>query len=313
MFWLILAIVVVIYILAMFRALPEQPAFTQINIWKPRHPTLLVLAVVIGIIGFYVRYLFPDPTVIDNWLLGFLLDLAPEMVGMAFTVVVIDELNQIRIEQQHKREIIEELRSPVRDVAVEALRLVRKNGWWEEVVAQVDLTKVQWEGADLQGANLEGVDLYTANLAQADLMNSKLGGARFWGANLTEAKLTGANLAKVRFAGADLTGAYLFRANLEGVDLWGATLTGARLREANLARTNLSGASLEKAHLWYTDLTEADLRNVDLTEAQLNHANLSGTYLQRTNLQGAKYTTDTIWPEGFDPIAAGAILVDDND
>ncbi|MEM7130496.1 MAG: hypothetical protein AAF702_29500 [Chloroflexota bacterium] len=53
-------------------------------------------------------------------------DLAPEMVGLAFTVVVIDELNQIRIEQQRKQELIEQLYSPVRDIAVEALRLVRK-------------------------------------------------------------------------------------------------------------------------------------------------------------------------------------------
>lgn len=78
-------------------ALPECPDFPRIHVWRPRHPRLVVLALILGAVGFYVRYHFPHPERIENWLFAFLVDLAPEMVGMAFTVVVIDELNQLSI------------------------------------------------------------------------------------------------------------------------------------------------------------------------------------------------------------------------
>jgi uncharacterized protein YjbI with pentapeptide repeats len=50
----------------------------------------------------------------------------------------------------------------------------------------------------------------------------------------------------------------------------------------------------------------ADLQGVDLSGADLGGANLS-----RADLRGAKYDADTTWPEGFDPVAAGAELVED--
>jgi uncharacterized protein YjbI with pentapeptide repeats len=53
----------------------------------------------------------------------------------------------------------------------------------------------------------------------------------------------------------------------------------------------------------------ADLQGVDLSGADLGGANLS-----RADLRGAKYDANTKWPvlpqpEGFDPEAAGAVLV----
>ena len=67
--------------------------------------------------------------------------------------------------------------------------------------------------------------------------------------------------------------------------LWlsGAKLNGAKLYGAYLNRAWLTGA----------DLRGADLRDIDLT--------------------GAKYSANTKWPEGFDPKAAGAVLVEDGD
>lgn len=134
-----------------FAALPEHPDFSKIPIWRPKHPTLVVLALILGAIGFYVRYHFPNPNEIDNWFFAFIIDLAPEMVGMAFTVVVIDDLNQRRLDQQEKDRLFEQVKSPVRDIAVEALRLIRKNNWLSEVIEKYDydLAGVQWQGADL--------------------------------------------------------------------------------------------------------------------------------------------------------------------
>lgn len=217
MLWFILSLtILILWSIPAFSALPDRPAF-KVKLWRPRHPTVVILAVIVGVIGFYVRYLFPEPNVIDNWLMSFLIDLAPEMVGMAFTVVVIDELNQIRIEQQYKQELFAQLHSPVRDVAVEALRLVRANGWWEELIQQRSLSGVQWSGAILESANLAGANLRFANLAEAE----------FRYANLEGASLLGANLEKAALVGANLQGAELLGVNLERAALWGANLERA--------------------------------------------------------------------------------------
>ncbi len=66
---------------------------------------------------------------------------------------------------------------------------------------------------------------------------------------------------------------------------------GADLSGLDLSSANLSGASLH-----WADLRGANLRWADLTGADLSDA---------------KNNADTTWPEGFDPEAAGAVLVED--
>ena len=52
-------------------------------------------------------------------------------------------------------------------------------------------------------------------------------------------------------------------------------------------------------------LEGADLSGANLILVHLNGANLSGA-----NLQGATYTAFSKWPEGYDPVAKGALEVD---
>lgn len=105
----------------------------------------------------------------------------------------------------------------------------------------------------------------------------------------------------------DFTIAYLRGAELRGaflgdVDLFGADLASADLRGADLARTNLCYSDLRAA-----DLRGANLRGADLSDAKLDGADLSGADLTGANLDGAHYNRSTVWPEGFDPAAAGAV------
>ncbi len=67
-----------------------------------------------------------------------------------------------------------------------------------------------------------------------------------------------------------------------------------------LASADLSGAKLNHA-----DLRTADLRGANLWAVSLTKADLSEAFLIL-----AKYNSLTKWPDGFDPRAAGAILVD---
>ncbi len=108
------------------------------------------------------------------------------------------------------------------------------------------------------------------------------------GTEFLMAKLIHANLSNARMSGADLCRARLIGANLSGADLSKADLMGA-----NLCKADLSGANLSESRLIFS---------------YLMGTNLSGANLHKADLKEAKYDQTTIWPEGFDPIEAGAIL-----
>ncbi len=46
----------------------------------------------------------------------------------------------------------------------------------------------------------------------------------------------------------------------------------------------------------------------NLWEANLYGADLGGANLIGADLEGAKANEDTVWPEGFDPVAAGMTI-----
>jgi|GEM_PF-1623077 len=102
--------------------------------------------------------------------------------------------------------------------------------------------------------------------------------------------------------------------NLRGADLQNANLTSFNLFKVNLANANLNGAILVSADLKAAILQGTKLINANLSQALLNNANLIGADLTDADLinavlTNARYDATTIWPNGFDPVAAGAILV----
>jgi uncharacterized protein YjbI with pentapeptide repeats len=103
---------------------------------------------------------------------------------------------------------------------------------------------------------------------------------------------------------------WLVEIDLAGVDLRGIDFSGSDLRGANLRRTNLRNAKLTGANLLFADLSGADLSGADLREADLRGTNLSGTNMSNTNLTGAQFNSFTRWRADFDPIAAGAVVVE---
>ena len=94
------------------------------------------------------------------------------------------------------------------------------------------------------------------------------------------------------------------RANLAGLTLANAELAGAAMPEADFTWINLEGADLSGVDLAWADLTCADLGGANLAGADMSFADLYGA-----NLYGARYNEATKWPDGLDPIAAGAILI----
>jgi hypothetical protein len=170
----------------------------------------------IATIGLAVTAVFHD--YLAGFWQGFLLNIGTELIGVAITVLTLNALQQRAQEDQLKRQLIREMGSSIREVAVPAVEELKARGWLED-------------------GSLRGASLMRANLQGASLM-----GAVLRGASLTGAVLQGANL-----VGANLQGADLGEADLQGVDLWGANLQGADLEEANLQGAYLRGAELQGA------------------------------------------------------------------
>jgi uncharacterized protein YjbI with pentapeptide repeats len=193
-------------------------------------------------------------------------------------------------------------------------------------LADANLQEAILAGTHLEGANLDRVHLDAAHLERACLEEATLhsahlpraflASARLREANLNSAHLQGAYCAEADLQEAILDGVELQQANLQAANLQEAILPSARLDGANLAKAQLERAWLHFAHLEGANLRRARLHQADLHEAHLQQADLSladlqGANLAGANLQGAKADEMTVWPNEFDPLAAGVVLEDE--
>jgi hypothetical protein len=207
-----------------------------------------------------------------------------EIVGIAFTILVIEEVERLRNRLESKESVIRQMASRSNDFALDAARIAINEGWMND-------------------GSLQGADLEEANLQNATLIEANLEGAYLNGANFQRAVLNGSKLQKAILTWAKLQNANLFGANLEGADLLGADLQKATLSLANLRGTNMLQA----------DLQGAELKGADLQDAVLEGANLEDTNLHDAFVVNAKYNLSTNFPKDFNPTTAGMILVDELD
>ena len=167
----------------------------------------------------------------------------------------------------------------------------------------VDFTRANLQGLNLQDKNFSGADFTEADLSGANLRDADLSYANFTGANLSGADLSDATTDGVSFANtnchqtifcfddreahepADFTGAYLFNSDfsnshLRQTDFSGANLTMANLRDTELFDVTLSFSQLVKARLHATVLDKSTFvkngyKVSDLTSIDANFLGLS--------------------------------------
>ena len=181
-----------------------------------------------------------------------------------------------------------------------------------------DFTGINLSGVDLSGKTLHSVNLSNANLSRAELSEADLSYANLAEANLCHtnlhtANLTSANLGKTKFINANLSEVNLQGSNLSEANLSGVNLISVHLfSKTNFSRANLSKANLTGLNLRESQLMKADLSNANLSNTNLLKANLKGAKLEGAEFQQALYNAGTIFPTGFDPITAGACLIDSN-
>lgn len=106
----------------------------------------------------------------------------------------------------------------------------------------------------------------------------------------------------------NLQGARAPYAGLAGVQLPHSSLAQADLRRVNLFNADLEQSNLSRANLQHANLVAARLRGATLLGADLRAATLDAADLTHADLHGALYDDLTVWPDCFDPQAAGAVL-----
>lgn len=201
--------------------------------------TILVLfGFFIGAILFHHQ---PDWGDTNNNLFGYLTNFGTELLGVVFTIFVVDRLQERRNRDQLSRELIADVKYGTNVDAVRAINRMRLyddeygTNWLRgdtSLLSNTDLSSAKLEGANLTGANLSG-----ANLRKANLRN---------------AKLTRANLRNASLINTNLESAHLIATNLED-----AVLGWAVLNQAILAGANLKNASLGNTDLSYAVLPDA--------------------------------------------------------
>ena len=142
-------------------------------------------------------------------------------------------------------------------------------------MSKLNLQRAELEGAsfvgvnlseaNLQAAKLEGADFAEANLSQANLQAAKLKGTSFIGANLSEAKLQ-----KAQLLNSMLVDTQLYRANLTG-----ACLTGACIQNWGIStETHLGDIQCDYVFMRLTD-GRVDRRKPDNDEENFKNGEFS--------------------------------------
>ncbi|HRJ67239.1 MAG TPA: pentapeptide repeat-containing protein [Alphaproteobacteria bacterium] len=139
---------------------------------------------------------------------------------------------------------------------------------------------VHFKNSTLRGSRLEGGNFMFTHFLQSDLSETIFNRGRFRNVGFFETDLTNADFTDAEF---DKGG---FSGDLSNTVFKNARFYQTQFRKATLDGTDFSNAQIFNSHFAALDFSKANLLGVQLT--------------------GSTYTCETKWPEGFDPVAAGA-------
>jgi uncharacterized protein YjbI with pentapeptide repeats len=206
-------------------------------------------------------------------------------------------------------------------------------------LSHVDLTEAQLTDCSAAGASFEDVTFDKAELLTVDFTQARFRRCSFKRTSFEECSLVEAIFEDCQFNETKFTDVKLDRARLAGITFQGGhwmtcQLDGANLREARLIKLEtyeikaadvdfslveapkhaFSDCKLERANFAGANLAGGAISACALAGASFREANIVGTDLSEqelagVDLTGAKYDRKTRFPEGFDPAAAGAVLV----
>ena len=175
-----------------------------------------------------------------------------------------------------------------------------------ESVEQLIVEDLHLKNLKPAGRTFEHVRMKDSTITDSDFSRSRfIGGGvtkvRFVSSDFSRSVFKGARLEDVSFSSSDLTGSDFSDATLKGFRTYGSDLAGAKFRGARI-----TGASFGRQ-----DLKDSDFTGAEILNSRIHGSDFRNAVLEGVSLEGSKYDCGTRWPEGFDPVAAGAVIDED--
>lgn len=197
--WLVIVLLLII---------PLYVAFVKFSsLWLATY--LLVIGLFVGIFGYINQH--PGEFIFSQFIEDFYANGSSELISIAFTVLLIDSLNNWRQEEKLRQQFIGELRSDDRSTVLKAIKELKARRWFYdgslagEKLTQADISEVQLREVDFQSADLRYTNFEHTELRSANLKHALLNGANFEYCDLSNANLSDADLRNANLKGAHIT------------------------------------------------------------------------------------------------------------
>lgn len=214
---------------------------------------ILVLGIFLLVIGF--KILHPNqPITFQALLPDFYSNATTTLIGIAFTVLIIDGLNRIRDDRLEKIRLLRDIGCGDHGIALRAvLEITEKKLHWNGFLRYRMFLEAKLARAMLLSADLSYSSFHYSDFTGAHLSGAILRRTCFWGATLRGVDLIGADLTETDFIYADLTDA---RVTIQQLKL-AYRLHGARLPNGKIydGRFNLNG-----------DIQDAQVTGIDIND-----------------------------------------------
>lgn len=148
-------------------------------------------------------------------------------------------------------------------------------------------------------------DYTLISINNIDLSSLSLNPFVFQTCYLNSCKFSNSNLELFQFQNSTLFNLDFSNAIINFSDFSNSKIIGTKFVNSKLAGAIFSNSEIKSSNFSNSLLLQSEFKN-----CKFNGVNFTNACLDQTNFQNVRYTNNTIWPEGFDPIAAGAIIVD---
>ena len=222
---------------------------------------------------------------------GYATNVYTELLSVAATTLVLDQLNRRRDRAELKDRLLNELRSSAVGQGTAALDWLRRENWiQQDTLYDKDFYRINWENAYIGDLNFEKATLIEARFVNVtNVITDDDGETEAKPVNFRQANLRFANLQNARLWSVNMEGAALVQANLANAELVSANLERVNAREANLSGIQVMRANFRNAYLRQTDLRGADFRYASLVDVDLREANLAGADLRSATLDNVTW------------------------
>ncbi len=165
---------------------------------------------------------------------------------------------------------------------------------------EADLSQATLFNANLRGANLYGADFSNADLRATDLTRAVMYEVNASGANFQMARLDAASIGRANFSKSHFVESFMTEADAAGSIFRGALIESSELHG------NMPDVDFSKATIKNSSFSNSDLFSANFDGALLDGVDFSGSDLSEAILGGSKiialcYTSETRWPERFEP------------